>query len=75
MDAMVNFTGDAIDAVATLIEAGRSLRSVAEEQTREASVIKGLRETQAKWGEMTAAEKANFIGENTSIYDKWTSRS
>lgn len=55
-------------AIADMIDGERSLQAIAEDQTAAVSEAKNLRETQAKWGEMTAAQRADFMTSNAGLF-------
>ena len=55
-------------AIAALIGAGQTIQSIAEDQTRAISRAKEVREQQAKWNSMTAAEKVSFMTENQDLF-------
>lgn len=56
------------EAIANMIDGERSLQAIAEDQTAAVSEAKNLRETQAKWGEMTAAQRSDFMASNAGLF-------
>lgn len=63
-----NWSYKAVQAASRLVASGNTLDSVAAEMTSVNSSISGVRETQTKWGSMSAIDQQNWLQSNMMFF-------